>query len=88
MKKYEFIWETKKLNESDNVIVRRIRALVTSGNVKDGQIGGWIEKEENLSENKNDNAWVYDDAAIIGNAIVCGNTKVYGNAEIYGDVLR
>ena len=35
-------------------------------NVKAGDIGGYIEKEENLS----------------GNAWVCGNAKVYGNAKV------
>ena len=37
----------------------RIRALNSFGNVEAGDIGGYIEKEENLSE-KGD-AWVYGD---------------------------
>ena len=41
-------------------------------NVKAGDIGGYIEKEENLS----------------GNAWVCGNAKVYGNAEVWGNACK
>ena len=73
----------------------RIKALVEFGNVKAGELGGYIEKEENLDQG--DNAWVYGDAKVYGNAKVydnawvCGNAKVYGdakvcgNAEVYGD---
>ena len=55
----------------------RIRALISFGNVEAGDIGGYIEKEENLSEKGN--AWVY------GNAMVSGDARVYGNARVYGD---
>ena len=40
-----------------------------------GDLGGYIEKEDNLSGD----AWVY------GDAWVCGDAKVYGNAQVYGD---
>ena len=40
----------------------RIKALVSFGNVSAGDIGGYIEKEENLSQS--DNAWVYDNARV------------------------
>ena len=50
----------------------RIKALVEFGNVNVGDLGGYIEKESNLSHDGD--AWVY------GNAEVCGNAKVYGNA--------
>ena len=52
----------------------RIRALISFGDVKEGELGGYIEKEENLDHNGN--AWVY------GNALVCGNAQVYGNAQV------
>lgn len=55
----------------------RIKALVSFGNVKSGDLGGYVEKESNLSHDGD--AWVY------GNAKVCGNAKVYGNAEVCGD---
>ena len=56
-------------------------------NVKAGDIGGYIEKENNLSGN----AWIYDNAVVCDNAKVWGDAEVYGNAEVcdnaevYGD---
>ena len=58
----------------------RIKALVDFGNVKAGDLGGYIEKEKNLSHNGN--AWVYGDAWVFDNARVCGNARVSGNADI------
>ena len=70
----------------------RIKALVDFGNVKAGDLGGYIEKEKNLSHNGNawvsgnaqvyDNAWVYGDARVSGNARVYDNARVSGNADI------
>ena len=49
--------------------------------VKAGDLGGYIEKEDNLSGK----AWVYGDALVYGNARVYGDAEVYGNALVYGD---
>lgn len=38
----------------------RIKALVEFGSVKAGELGGYAEKEENISQDGN--AWVYGDA--------------------------
>ena len=38
----------------------RIRALVEFGDVEAGELGGYVEKEENLDHD--DDAWVYGDA--------------------------
>lgn len=57
----------------------RIKALVDFGTIKAGELGGFVEKEENLSSD--DNAWVYGDARVYGNALVSGNARVYGNAD-------
>ena len=46
-KKYEFTGETK-VND-DGVTLHRIRALRDTWYCKKGDLGGWIEKEENLS---------------------------------------
>ena len=75
MKKYEFTGETKQVGLFGNITLKRIRATMEFGIIKIGDLGGWIEKEENLSH-KGD-AWVY------GNAEVWGNAKVYGNAEVF-----
>ena len=44
----------------------RIKALVAFGNVEEGQLGGFVEKEENLSHDGN--AWVSGDACVSGDA--------------------
>jgi len=58
-KKYNFTGETK---EHDSVTLHEICAVIDFGNVKAGDIGGWIEKEENLSHDGN--SWVYGDAIV------------------------
>lgn len=67
----------------------RIKALVAFGNVKKGELGGFIEKEDNLSHSGNawvsGNAQVYDNAQVYGNAQVYDNARVSGNARVYGD---
>jgi carbonic anhydrase/acetyltransferase-like protein (isoleucine patch superfamily) len=61
----------------------QIEALKDFGNVKKGDKGGWIEKEENLEQSGN--AWVYGDAQVYGDARVSGNALVYGNAQVSGN---
>lgn len=62
----------------------RIEALVDFGSVKKGDKGGWVEREENLSQTNGD-AWVHGDAQVYGGAWVYGNAQVYGDAHVYGD---
>lgn len=59
---------------SYEVELYRIRALIDFGDVKKGDLGGYIQREGNLSHERN--AWVYDEAKVYGSA------KVYGNAQI------
>ena len=61
----------------------RIKALISFGSVEEGELGGYIEKEDNLSFYGN--AWVSGDAWVYGNAEVSGNAEVYGNARVYGN---
>ena len=61
----------------------RIKAKINLGVVDAGELGGYIEKEENLSENGD--AWVYGNACVYGNAEVSGNARVSGDARVYGD---
>ena len=69
MKKYELTSNFKMCSDKK---IFQIRALVNLENgVKVGELGGWIEKEENLSH--------------IGDAWVSGNAQVSGNAKITGD---
>ena len=71
-RKYEFTGETKQWL---GVTLHRIRACVEIAalGIAVGDLGGWIEREENLSQ-------VYGDAWVYGNAQVSGNARVYGDA--------
>lgn len=55
----------------------RIQALIDFADVKAGDIGGYVESENNLSHEGE--AWVYD------NAIVCDDARVFHNAKVYWD---
>ena len=92
-KKYELTSETIEFN---GITLHRIKALKDFSYVKEGDLGGWIEKEDNLSQI--DDAWiggnakvfgdaqVYDYAQVFCDAEVYGNAQVYGNAEVYDNV--
>ena len=64
-------------------ILHRIQAVRDFDNVKTGDLGGWIEKEENLSHGGN--CWIDDDAEVYDNALVYGNAQVRGDARVYND---
>ena len=85
-KKFELTDETINLRGK---ILYRIRALKDFGDVKKGDLGGFVEKESNLSQKGNcwicNDARVFDDATIYGNAEIYGNARVYDNAEVSGD---
>ena len=78
-KKYKL---TDEILEIGGHVLHRIKALRDFGNVKKGDIGGWIECEDNLSHD--DDCWVKGNAEVYGNAKVLGNAKVYGYAEVNG----
>lgn len=80
MKKYELTTNTKMRFWRK---LFQIKALVSFGDVAAGDLGGYIEKEENLSHDGD--AWVYDRALIFGDAKVCGNAQVFGYVRIRGD---
>ena len=61
----------------------RIKALVAFGDVEKGELGGFIEKEDNLSHSGN--SWVSGNARVCGDAWVCGDARVCGNAWVCGD---
>lgn len=80
MKKYEFTGETISVS---GVTLKRIRATKDFGDVKKEELGGFIEKEDNLSHDGD--AWVSGNAKVSWNARVCGNAQVSGNAQISGN---
>ena len=81
MKKFEFTGETKTISLFfRTATLHRIRAVAEFGLVKIGDLGGWIEKEENLSHEGK--AWVCGDAKVWGNAEVCGDAKVFSASHV------
>ena len=62
----------------------RIRALKSFGDVKKGDLGGYIESESNLSHEGN--CWVYDDAKVFGKDCICGDTMLYNMVGFYEKV--
>ena len=76
-KKYELI-ETAELLMFTKMF--RIRALRSFGDVKEGQLGGYVENENNLSHEGN--AWIYHYAKVCGNAKVIDNAKIRNRATV------
>lgn len=94
-KKYELIESTAIHFQGKNLY--RIKALKSFGEITTGQIGGYIESEDNLSHEGN--AWVgghahvlghakiYENAQVLHYAIITDNAEVFGNAEVTGRAL-
>ncbi len=80
MKKFELTTDSKMCFGKK---LFRIKALITFGDVEKGELGGWVEREENLCHSGN--AWVFGNARVSDNARVSGDAWVYGNAWVYGD---
>lgn len=59
------------------------RTLYRIERLSDGTLGGYIEKESNLSQEGT--SWVYGDAQVFEDAHVCGSAQVFGDAQVYGD---
>jgi len=77
-KKYELTEETKIVND---VVLHRIRALRDFSDVKKGELGGWIEKEKNLSHEGD--CWVYHNACVMNDACVSDNARMYDDTHLY-----
>lgn len=75
-KKYKLLEESIQY---DGIKLCRIEALKSFSDVNKGDLGGWVEKEKNLSQE--DTCWVYD------NAKVCEDAEVSGSASIRDNVI-
>ena len=80
MKKYEL---TAEFIEQWGKKLFRIKALISFGSVEASELGGYVEKEDNLAQDGD--AWVCDNARVCGNARVYGNARVCDNARVYGN---
>lgn len=93
-KKYKLTDETKVYNGKT---LYRIQALKDFDFIHKGEVGGFVESENNLWQEGNcwiyDNAMVFDDARVTGdadvsdNAVVCGNSLIAGLAFVYGNAF-
>lgn len=89
----------KKFELTDNFIINafgvklfQIKCTKSFKYAKEGDLGGYVEKDENLDQESDawvsgnaevsGDAWVSGDARVAGNAWVSGNARVYGYAEI------
>ena len=67
----------------DGHVLYRIKSLMMFENVKVGDLGGYIEKEENLSHEGT--CWAYGNSCIYGNAKVYDNACIFDNVHVYDD---
>ncbi len=65
------------------VTLYRIKAVRAFGSVQAGDLGGYVESENNLSHAST--AWVYNGAWVSGTARVFGYAEVFGTAWVYDD---
>lgn len=91
-------YEITNIQHPEWRFLRRIRALrdIPRYGVEAGDLGGWVEKEYNLSQDGNawvgeqatafENSLVDEDSAVLGHARVGGKVVTSGNALIGGDV--
>ena len=89
-KKYELL-KNDTITAPNGKTLYRIKALIDFGVVLAGSLGGYIEKEDNLTHTGNawvyGNAQVYGDAHVSNDARVCGDARVYGNACVSSNAL-
>ena len=84
-KKYKLTNETKNFIDFIDHELHKIKSLSYFSNATKDSFGGYIEKEDNLSQEGD--CWVYDNAMVYGNARVYGDSRVYGNAIVFGNAI-
>lgn len=103
-KKYRLTDEFKMMDDGTKVF--RIEAMSDFGlrysstyGVSSGELGGFVESEDNLSFGPDDDSWVWDEAVVKGNArlerhseisddvLVEGNSLVTNRSEIEGSAV-
>ena len=96
-KKYEILIDEENTIEFKGRILHRIRALKDFGDVKKGDIGGYVQSEHNLSHDGN--CWIYDDAkcmddsrmynnsTMFDNSIMFDNSRMFDNSMVYDNSI-
>lgn len=84
VKKYEL---TEDACVVEKRTLYRIRALRSFGDVKAGDLGGFVESDDSLSHL--DECWVANNAKVLYGGFVTGNAQVSGEAEVgYGAIVQ
>ena len=82
-KKYKLTKETIEINGH---ILHRIKALREINNVKvnhvikKGDLGGYVESEDNLSQDGD--CWILDDAKVFGNSMILVDARIYNLSTV------
>lgn len=77
--------------EFEGRILYRIKALKDFSDVKKGDLGGWIQSKENLSQEGN--CWIYDEAMCMDYARVCDNctmrdfSAMFNNSRMHDNAV-
>lgn len=82
IKKYELTGQKKEYKGRTLYRIRALKELdlgIGVGNVKKGDLGGWIQKI-GLSLSHNGNSWVGEDAMVMDNATVMDDAVFTGDA--------
>lgn len=82
MKKYKL---TNIKTHFNNRTLYRIQALKSFNDVKEGDLGGFVESEENLSQD--DFCWVYNDAKVFDDARVRYDAQIHNNAIVFDQAV-
>ena len=85
IKKYKL---TDGAYHTNDKILYRIQALEDFGDVKKGELGGFVQNEDSLSHEGDcwiyENAKVYGEAKVYDKARVGGSALIHGNAKVFG----
>lgn len=82
-KKYQLMYDRTK--EVNGRTLYRIQALKSFNDVKEGEFGGYIESEENLSQKGK--CWIYDNACVFDKAVVENNARIGDKALVYDNAI-
>lgn len=82
---------TDEVETNNGRILHRIQAIRDFGNVKKGDLGGFVETEDNLSHDGKcwiyGNSMVFDSAKLYDDATMHGFAAAFNNAHIYNDAI-
>ena len=84
MKKYELTDKTLVVLGKTLHQIKALKRIVISEGwrmIEEGSLGGYIESEENLSQE--DTCWVGEGAKVFDNVRITGKTVIFGNVYIY-----